>query len=360
MRRAAGRRRGGASSSTGPRPRRAPRGSGTRLPPAAAGARARGSTARAASTARRATRAGAAKPKLIVTLAQRARTCTSACGPGSLRRGDARDDDAVDDGAPHAHGTEQAGSGGGVWRKATAWVEPTSRAPAGQATRTVSERLRTAIVTTTLRSGCVGLKPAARAVTPVRARPPPPRVGMQPMNGWKLDDPAPTRVRTRMEDDAATGRHARSRQGCPARRGTRRRRPRPPRGRRSRRRCTRRAGRPARSRRRPEGTTTHGPATGRQTGRPLHSSAASAVPAGRAASAQRAATRTQNDDDPHSGLLVHASESPEASEQQDDADAGERRGHLTLLALLADPAAEIAVHLLQPLGRRRSRVPAAA
>ena len=60
---------------------------------------------------------------------------------------------------------------------------------------------------------------------------------------------------------------------------------------------------------------------GRQTRRPLHSSAAPAVPAPtarrNAASGRRASD--ENDATPHNGLLVHASESPEASEQEDDA-----------------------------------------
>ena len=52
--------------------------------------------------------------------------------------------------------------------------------------------------------------PAARAATPVSARPPPPLVGMQPMNGWKLDRSGPDARAHGAEDDAAARRDARA------------------------------------------------------------------------------------------------------------------------------------------------------
>ena len=71
-----------------------------------------------------------------------------------------------------------------------------------------------------------------------------------------------------------------------------------------------------------------------------------------AASASPATHEHERDAPPHSGRRVHASERPEATRRSTTPDAGERRRHLALLALRADPAAEVAVHLLQPLGRR--------
>ena len=88
-----------------------------------------------------------------------------------------------------------AGVGGTVWSKPTAKVEPTSRAGAGHAARTTCDRRTTGEVTTTLKSGFAALKPVPTAVKPVRARPPLPLLGMQPMNGWKLVVPPPERVR---------------------------------------------------------------------------------------------------------------------------------------------------------------------
>ena len=74
--------------------------------------------------------------------------------------------------------------GEAAWRNAIAELAPRSCAEAGHEARTVFVAPRIGALTTTLNSACDGLIEALYAV---RARPPPPEVGMQPRNGRKLE-----------------------------------------------------------------------------------------------------------------------------------------------------------------------------
>ena len=207
-RRAAGRRSRGGASSSGSRPRRARRGSGTRSRPAAAVARATGRR-RARAPAARAPRAGTGRRRSSKpphrTRAQTARTCTSAWVPAAavavtrattarpavLRRTCT---------APRCSADGEA-----AWRNAIAELDPRSCADAGHDARTVFAAPRIGELTTTLNSACDGLIEALYAV---RARPPPPEVGMQPRNGRKLDVAGLGRNAGGVEDHAAPRRHA--------------------------------------------------------------------------------------------------------------------------------------------------------